>query len=173
MVATFNCMYRCRYQTSDCSPDPSFHSHSHVYVMCVCDFLYLLLMFKAPYILFFYLGTINSKNSLFLFGRRVSLPSAGQGFYRIYTHSCYKNNRKRFLLRGLCSYLSPRFTILLVSYLHVICTNSLVFASQAIKELNLKTKNWKELLTDEPFRREDIITIQVLYGFYMYPPVST
>lgn len=31
---------------------------------------------------------------------------------------------------------------------------------QAIKELNLKTKNWKELLTDEPFTREDLITIQ-------------
>lgn len=36
------------------------------------------------------------------------------------------------------------------------------FAAQAIKELNLKTKNWKELLNDEPFKREHIITIQVL-----------
>lgn len=32
---------------------------------------------------------------------------------------------------------------------------------QAVKELNLKTKNWKELLTDEPFTKDDIITIQV------------
>lgn len=32
---------------------------------------------------------------------------------------------------------------------------------QAIKELNIKTKNWKELLTDEPFTRADLITIQV------------
>ncbi|CAL5363926.1 unnamed protein product [Camellia sinensis] len=31
--------------------------------------------------------------------------------------------------------------------------------SSAIKELNIKTKNW-ELLTDETFTREDLITIQ-------------
>ncbi|KAK6923147.1 LOW QUALITY PROTEIN: Cyclophilin-type peptidyl-prolyl cis-trans isomerase domain [Dillenia turbinata] len=30
----------------------------------------------------------------------------------------------------------------------------------AIKKLNIKTKNWKELLTDEPFSREDLMTIQ-------------
>ncbi|KAF8410229.1 hypothetical protein HHK36_002752 [Tetracentron sinense] len=34
------------------------------------------------------------------------------------------------------------------------------FLAKAIKELNLKTKNWKELLTDEPFTRQDLITIQ-------------
>ncbi|XP_010272663.1 PREDICTED: peptidyl-prolyl cis-trans isomerase CYP65 isoform X3 [Nelumbo nucifera] len=34
------------------------------------------------------------------------------------------------------------------------------FLAKAIKELNLKTKNWKELLTDEPFTKEDLITIQ-------------
>lgn len=33
---------------------------------------------------------------------------------------------------------------------------------QAIKELNIKTKNWKELLTDEPFTKSDLITIQVI-----------
>lgn len=32
---------------------------------------------------------------------------------------------------------------------------------QAIKELNIKTKSWRELLTDEPFARDDLITIQV------------
>ena len=31
---------------------------------------------------------------------------------------------------------------------------------QAVEELNIKTKNWKDLLTDEPFQRKDIITIQ-------------
>ena len=31
---------------------------------------------------------------------------------------------------------------------------------QAIEELNIKTKNWKDLLTDEPFLRKDIIEIQ-------------
>lgn len=43
----------------------------------------------------------------------------------------------------------------------------MAFVLQAIKELNLKTKNWKELLTDEPFTREDLITIQVLYEFIL------
>ena len=26
--------------------------------------------------------------------------------------------------------------------------------------LNIKTKNWKDLLSDEPFQRKDIITLQ-------------
>ncbi|CAG7838055.1 unnamed protein product [Allacma fusca] len=35
-----------------------------------------------------------------------------------------------------------------------------VFCYEAIEELNIKGKNWKELLTDEPFTKTDIITIQ-------------
>lgn len=31
---------------------------------------------------------------------------------------------------------------------------------QAISELNIKAKNWKDLLTDEPFTRKDILHIQ-------------
>lgn len=31
---------------------------------------------------------------------------------------------------------------------------------QAIEQLNIKTKNWKDLLTDKPFQRKDLITIQ-------------
>lgn len=55
--------------------------------------------------------------------------------------------------------------------LRVLCCNTHVLVNlmvmgignvvQAIKELNIKTKNWQELLTDEPFKREDLITIQV------------
>nr|CAB3496765.1 unnamed protein product [Digitaria exilis] len=33
-------------------------------------------------------------------------------------------------------------------------------SSNAVQELNIKPKNWKELLTDEPFTRNDLITIQ-------------
>ena len=29
-----------------------------------------------------------------------------------------------------------------------------------MEELNIKPQNWKELVTDEPFARKDIITIQ-------------
>ncbi|KAJ0102697.1 hypothetical protein Patl1_04374 [Pistacia atlantica] len=47
-----------------------------------------------------------------------------------------------------------------------IWTTGNVFYYDAIKELNIKTKNWKELLTDEPFTKEDLITIQVISSIY-------
>lgn len=31
---------------------------------------------------------------------------------------------------------------------------------QAVEQLNIKTRNWKDLVNDEPFTRKDIITIQ-------------
>ncbi|KAL1809996.1 hypothetical protein DCAR_0729648 [Daucus carota subsp. sativus] len=57
-----------------------------------------------------------------------------------------------------CPVLDKVFT----EFTHIVAikTTGNVFCYEAIKELNLKTKNWKELLTDEPFKREDIITIQ-------------
>ncbi|KAF7687255.1 RING-type E3 ubiquitin-protein ligase PPIL2 [Silurus meridionalis] len=35
-----------------------------------------------------------------------------------------------------------------------------VFSYEAVEQLNIKTKNFKDLLTDEPFTRQDIITLQ-------------
>lgn len=35
-----------------------------------------------------------------------------------------------------------------------------VFSYEAVEQLNIKTKNWKDLISDEPFTRKDIITIQ-------------
>ncbi|PIA29341.1 hypothetical protein AQUCO_06000004v1 [Aquilegia coerulea] len=57
-----------------------------------------------------------------------------------------------------CPVLNKVFT----EYTHIVAvkTSGNVFCYEAIKELNIKTKNWKELLTDEPFTREDLITIQ-------------
>lgn len=57
-----------------------------------------------------------------------------------------------------CPVLNKVFT----EFTHIVAvrTTGNVFCYEAIKELNLKTKNWKELLTDEPFAREDLITIQ-------------
>lgn len=57
-----------------------------------------------------------------------------------------------------CPVLNKVFT----EFTHIVAvrTTGNVFCYEAIKELNLKTKNWKELLTDEPFTREDLITIQ-------------
>lgn len=39
-------------------------------------------------------------------------------------------------------------------------TTGNVFSFEAVEQLNLKTKNFKDLLTDEAFTRKDIITIQ-------------
>ncbi|CAM8883360.1 unnamed protein product [Rhodiola kirilowii] len=57
-----------------------------------------------------------------------------------------------------CPVLNKVFT----EFTHIVAikTTGNVFCYEAIKELNIKTKNWKELLTDEEFTREDIITIQ-------------
>ncbi|KAL8472912.1 hypothetical protein ACS0TY_029945 [Phlomoides rotata] len=57
-----------------------------------------------------------------------------------------------------CPVLNKVFT----EFTHIVAvkTTGNVFCYEAIKELNIKTKNWKELLTDEPFTRADIITIQ-------------
>lgn len=57
-----------------------------------------------------------------------------------------------------CPVLEKVFT----EFTHIVAvkTTGNVFCYEAIKELNLKPKNWKELLTDEPFTRDDLITIQ-------------
>ncbi|EEF37103.1 peptidyl-prolyl cis-trans isomerase CYP65 isoform X1 [Ricinus communis] len=57
-----------------------------------------------------------------------------------------------------CPVLNKVFT----EFTHIVAvkTTGNVFCYEAIKELNIKTKNWRELLTDEPFSKEDLITIQ-------------
>jgi peptidyl-prolyl cis-trans isomerase-like protein 2 len=57
-----------------------------------------------------------------------------------------------------CPVLHKVFT----EFTHIVAvkTTGNVFCYEAIKELNIKPKNWKELLTDEPFTRDDLITIQ-------------
>lgn len=36
----------------------------------------------------------------------------------------------------------------------------IAYSSMQLEELNIKPKNWKDLLTDEPFTRKDIIHLQ-------------
>lgn len=45
---------------------------------------------------------------------------------------------------------------------HVVCikVTGNVYSYEAVEQLNIKTKNWKDLLNDEPFTRKDIIVIQ-------------
>jgi len=46
------------------------------------------------------------------------------------------------------------------THIVAVATTGNVFCYDAINQLNIKSKNWKELLTDEPFTRADIITVQ-------------
>ncbi|GIY74473.1 RING-type E3 ubiquitin-protein ligase PPIL2 [Caerostris darwini] len=46
------------------------------------------------------------------------------------------------------------------SHIVAIKTTGNIFSYEAIEQLNLKNKNFKDLLTDEPFTKNDIITIQ-------------
>uniref|UniRef100_A0A8C3SDE9 Peptidylprolyl isomerase like 2 n=1 Tax=Chelydra serpentina TaxID=8475 RepID=A0A8C3SDE9_CHESE len=46
------------------------------------------------------------------------------------------------------------------SHIVAIKTTGNVFAHEAVEQLNIKTKSYKDLLTDEPFTRQDILTLQ-------------
>lgn len=46
------------------------------------------------------------------------------------------------------------------SYFAIIGTTGNVFSMEAIAQLNIKNKNWKDLITDQAFERKDIIVLQ-------------
>ncbi|CAJ0843585.1 14336_t:CDS:2 [Entrophospora sp. SA101] len=46
------------------------------------------------------------------------------------------------------------------AHIVAIKTTGNVYSYEAIERLNIKPKYWKDLLTDEPFKRDDLITIQ-------------
>lgn len=46
------------------------------------------------------------------------------------------------------------------SHIVAIRTTGNVYSYEAIEQLNIKSKNWKDLIDDTPFNRADIITIQ-------------
>ncbi|XP_062130404.1 RING-type E3 ubiquitin-protein ligase PPIL2 [Drosophila sulfurigaster albostrigata] len=46
------------------------------------------------------------------------------------------------------------------SHIVAVGTTGNVYCWEAIEQLNIKTKNWKDLIDDTPFLRKDIITIQ-------------
>jgi peptidyl-prolyl cis-trans isomerase-like protein 2 len=46
------------------------------------------------------------------------------------------------------------------SHIVAIKSTGKVFCYEAVEQLNLKPKNWKELLTEEMFTHQDIITLQ-------------
>ena len=46
------------------------------------------------------------------------------------------------------------------THVAAIKTTGNVFSYEAVEEMNIKTKNWKDLLNDKPFIRDDIIVLQ-------------
>lgn len=46
------------------------------------------------------------------------------------------------------------------SHIVAVAPTGNVFCYEAIEQLNIKTKNWKDLVDDTPFTRKDLITIQ-------------
>ncbi|KAJ8978668.1 hypothetical protein NQ317_019104 [Molorchus minor] len=46
------------------------------------------------------------------------------------------------------------------SHIAAIATTGNVYLMEAIEQLNIKNRNWKDLITDEPFERRDIIVLQ-------------
>lgn len=46
------------------------------------------------------------------------------------------------------------------SHIVAVATTGNVFSYEAVEQLNIKTKNWKDLVDDTPFTRKDLIVIQ-------------
>ncbi|XP_076265278.1 RING-type E3 ubiquitin-protein ligase PPIL2 [Rhynchophorus ferrugineus] len=46
------------------------------------------------------------------------------------------------------------------SHIVTIATTGNVYLMEAVEQLNIKTKNWKDLINDKPFERKDIIVLQ-------------
>ncbi|KAK9878121.1 hypothetical protein WA026_021137 [Henosepilachna vigintioctopunctata] len=57
-----------------------------------------------------------------------------------------------------CPVLFKQFTN--SSHIATIATTGNVYLMEAIEQLNIKNKNWKDLITDQPFERNDIIVLQ-------------
>ncbi|KAG7204072.1 hypothetical protein KM043_001923 [Ampulex compressa] len=59
-------------------------------------------------------------------------------------------------------YHCPVLFKLFTKYSHIVAvkTTGNVFSYEAVEQLNIKTRNWKDLLNDQPFTRKDIVTIQ-------------
>lgn len=68
------------------------------------------------------------------------------------------NDESEEAIRFQCPALFKPFTK--NSHVVAIASTGNVFCFEAIEQLNIKTKNWKDLISDQPFTRKDLITIQ-------------
>ena len=70
--------------------------------------------------------------------------------------------RLQFHKDGEGKFCCPVLTKTFTDSTHIVANKKSghVYSMQAVQELNVKAKNWKDLVTDEPFTRADLITIQ-------------
>jgi peptidyl-prolyl cis-trans isomerase-like 2 len=78
-------------------------------------------------------------------------PLTNKDLKRLHFH---KNANGKFF----CPIMDKEFTE--SSHIVAVGPSGNVYSWEAIEELNIKRRHWKDLLTDEPFRRKDLITIQ-------------
>lgn len=81
--------------------------------------------------------------------------------YEVGEVSHYCHSRPTFLFIGPCCFCSEWIQTFFIWALQ---NQPVLLYHQAVEQLNFKTKSLRDLLTDEPFARKDIITIQVSFG---------
>ena len=67
----------------------------------------------------------------------------------------HKNDKGEYHCPVMFKEFSPHTRIVAIK------TTGNVYCHEAVETLNIKTKNYKDLLTDQPFTKADIITLQV------------
>ncbi|KAH7566700.1 hypothetical protein JRO89_XS08G0218400 [Xanthoceras sorbifolium] len=100
----------------------------------------------------------------------VTFHKNAEGFFFFFFFQFFNGVLYSFLAFSAGEFHCPVLNKVFTEYTHIVAvkTTGNVFCYEAIKELNIKTKNWKELLTDEPFTKEDLITIQVINVFITF-----
>lgn len=86
--------------------------------------------------------------------RRISMPCYVQNVHQPIPCSCNCENWKCIFIRRTW------IKILFFFKLYIFKLFELKKCSQAVEQLNIKTKSFKDLLNDEPFARNDIIVLQ-------------
>ena len=70
--------------------------------------------------------------------------------------------RLNFTKNAAGEYMCPVLNKVFTEHSHIVAIRGTgnVFSHEAVQELNVKPKAWRDLLTDEPFQRADILTLQ-------------
>uniref|UniRef100_A0A8C5MLP2 Peptidylprolyl isomerase like 2 n=1 Tax=Leptobrachium leishanense TaxID=445787 RepID=A0A8C5MLP2_9ANUR len=74
---------------------------------------------------------------------------------------------ERGRVRSFPNYHCPILFSVFTNNSHIVAVSKTgnVFSYEAVEQLNIKPKSYKDLLTDEPFTRQDILTLQVNFAY--------